>query len=38
MTIVLTRNMRKKQEKEVPKGKLVGPLNVYKDEMLTIID
>jgi hypothetical protein len=30
--------MRKKQEKEVIEGRLVGPSNVYKDKVLTIVD
>jgi hypothetical protein len=38
MTIIVTMNMKKKQKKEVTKGKLVKPLNAYKDEVLTRTD
>jgi len=34
MMIVVTRNMRKKQE-EVIKGRLARPSNAYMDEVLT---
>jgi hypothetical protein len=37
MMIVVTRNMRKKQE-EVTKGRLARPSNAYKDKVLTKID
>jgi hypothetical protein len=35
MTILFTRSMRKKQKKEVTKGRLVQPSNAYKEEALT---
>jgi hypothetical protein len=38
MMIVVTRSMRKKQEKEVIKGKFVKPLNAFKDKALTRTD
>jgi hypothetical protein len=35
MTVVVTRSMRKKQEKEGTWGKFVKPSNTYKDGALT---